>query len=523
MASSDLRAELDCPVCLNIYTDPIMLRCGHNFCRVCIDRALDTQEGSGCYSCPQCRRKFRERPPLQRNITLRNITQHFLSAPPPDPEPSISCTYCINFSVPAVKSCLHCEASLCVDHLNVHSKSPEHVLRVPTSTPGNRKCPVHKKTLEYYCTEDSAFICVSCIITGKHRGHQLETLEEAFIEKKEKLINNLEKLIAKRGRTEDRVRILQEHKARVQGKVDGISQRFIFLFRRHLKRLLEDLEKEVLSDLYRQADLIFNPVNDRIQQLEVRMEEVSRKIDHLEELCTMSDPLTVLQEPDLGDLFDMEDGDDDEEDRERRDNLLIDGGDLVGVSRMVSTGLSDIVTSIILGIYIQEAVDILLDKDTAHNGVCILHDKKTATRSATPHVRPDTEGRFMKYHQVLGSQSFSSGRQFWEVDVHGSSRWRIGVCYASIARDGDNSLVGCNDVSWGLYRRGEDYVAIHDTDEIELPDNTLGNKVRVYLDYEAGQISFYTCAPLRHLHTFTATFTEPLYPVLCVEEGSVKM
>ncbi|XP_077341376.1 E3 ubiquitin/ISG15 ligase TRIM25-like [Lithobates pipiens] len=520
MASSDLRAELDCPVCLNIYTDPIMLKCGHNFCRVCIDRALDTQEGSGCYSCPQCRRKFRERPPLQRNITLRNIAQHFLSSPPPDPEVAISCTYCIHSSVPAVKSCLHCDASLCVDHLRVHSKSPEHVLCDATTTPENRKCSVHKNILEYYCTEDSAFICVSCIVFGEHRGHQVETLEEAFMKKKEKLMSHLEKLIIKKVNTEERVRSLQEHKGRVQGKVDGISQRLIFLFKRHLTRLLEDLEKEVLSDLYKQAEQVFSPVNDLIQQLEMKMEELSRKIDHFEELCAMMDPLTLLQEPDSGDLCDTEDGDD--EGRERHVKLLLDGGDLAGVSHMINTGLSDIITSIILGMYIQEAVDIL-DEDTAHNDVCISYDKKIASISGTHHNRPDTEGRFMKYYQVLGSRSFSSGRQYWEVDVHGSSKWRIGVGYASIARDGDSSLIGCNDVSWGLYRRGEDYMAIHNMDETKLPDNILGNRVRVYLDYEAGQISFYIRDPIRHLHTFTATFTEPLYAALCVEEGCVQI
>ncbi|XP_073485089.1 E3 ubiquitin/ISG15 ligase TRIM25-like [Aquarana catesbeiana] len=520
MASSDLRAELNCPVCLNIYMIPITLSCGHNFCRICIDRALDTQEGSGGYSCPQCRRKFRERPPLERNIALHNIAQHFLSAPPPDPETGISCTYCIQASVPAVKSCLHCKASLCDDHLRVHTRSPEHILCDPTTTPENRICSVHKIILEYYCTEDSAFICVSCITFGEHQGHQVETLEVAFIKKKEKLMSLLEKLITKRQNTEETVSSLQEHKGRVQGKADGITQRFDFLFKRHLAMLLETLEKEVLSYLCKQKEQVFSLVNDLIQQYEMKMEELSRKIDHLKRLCAMTDPLTLLQEPNSGDLCDTEDGD---ECRERHDKLLLDGGDLAGVSHIFSTGLSYTITSIILGIYIQEVLDLLLDEDTAHNGVCILYDKKTAARSGTHHNRPDIEGRFMKYYQVLGTRSFSSGRQYWEVDVHGSSKWRIGVCYASIARDGDNSLIGSNDVSWSLYRRGEDYMAIHDMDETKLPDNILGNHVRVYLDYEAGQISFYMCYPNRHLHTFTATFTEPLYAVFCVEEGCVKI
>ncbi|XP_077346518.1 nuclear factor 7, brain-like [Lithobates pipiens] len=512
MASSDLRAELDCPVCLNIYTDPVMLECGHNFCRVCIDRALDTQEGFGGYSCPQCREEFQNRPLPYRNVFLRNITQRFLSAPQ-DPEKSgISCTYCIHSSVPAGKSCLHCEASLCDDHLRVHSKSPEHVLCDPTTTPENRKCPVHKKILEYYCTEDSACICVSCIIFGEHRGHQVETLEEAFIKKKKKLTYNLEKLITKRENTEERVRSLQEHLANVQGKADGETERVTALFR-DLRRRLEDLEKKILGEISRPAERILRLVNNLIQKLELKMEELSRKMHPLEELCAMTDPLTVLQEPDAGDLCDTVDGD---EDSERYEKLLHDGRDLAGASHMISTGLSNIICGVIGGTFIQKAVDILLDEDTVHTNVTISYDKKTATKTGPYKPGPLTKERFKNYNQVLGSRSFSSGKHYWEVDLHRSSNWIIGMCYASIDRDGGDSLIGRNDVSWGLGRKGPKYKALHDKNETELRYVVPGKRVRVYLDYEAGQISFYMGAPLRHLHTFTATFTEPLYAVLGV-------
>ncbi|XP_077346515.1 E3 ubiquitin-protein ligase TRIM11-like [Lithobates pipiens] len=521
MASADLRAELDCSICLNIYTDPVMLKCGHNFCRVCIDQVFDIQEGSGGYSCPQCREEFQERPSLHRNIFLRNITQSFLSAPPEPEKSGIFCTYCIHSSVPAVKSCLHCEASLCDDHLRVHSKSPEHVICDPTTTPENRKCSVHKKILEYYCTEDSACICVSCSLTGEHRGHQVETLQEASMKKKKKLISSLQKLITKREKIKERVQSLQEYKGRVQGKANGEEKRVTALFR-DLRKRLEDLEKKVLGYFSRQVECILSPVNNLIQQLELKMDELSGKMHPLEELCAMTSPLTLLQEPDTGDLCDTEDGD--EKDRKRHDKLLHDGGDLdvTGTTHMISTGLSDIITGVIGGIYIQKAVDILLDEDTANNHVCISYDKKTASRSGNYQDRPDTVERFSNC-QVLGSQSFSSGRHYWEVDVRRSNNWRIGMCYTSIDRDGDDSLIGWNDVSWGLDRRGKHYMAIHDSDETELSDNIPGNKVRVYLDYEAGQISFYMCDPICHLHTFTATFTKPLYAVLGVWHSCISI
>ncbi|XP_073480805.1 E3 ubiquitin-protein ligase TRIM39-like [Aquarana catesbeiana] len=515
MASSDLREELDCSICLSIYTDPVMLKCGHNFCQDCIDRVFDTQERSGDYSCPQCRVEFQERPSPHKNITLRNITQRFLSSPPEPEKSGISCTYCIHSSVPAVKSCLLCEASLCDDHLRVHSKSPEHVICDPTTTPENRKCSIHKKILEYYCTEDSTCICMSCSLTGEHRGHQVETLQEAFIKKKKTLINNLQKLITKKVKTEERVRSLQKHRGRVQGKVNGETERVTALFR-DLRRRLENLEEKVLSEVSRQAEQILSPVNDQIQQLELKMEELSRKMRHLEELCAMTDPLTLLQEPDTGDLCDTEDGDDD--DQERHGKLLHGRGDLDvdEVSYVLHTGFPDVITGLIGGIYIQKAVNMKLDEDTAHDFVFISCDKKIASKSGSNQNRPDTEERFVDFYQVLGNQSFSSGRHYWEVDVHHSNNWIIGMCYDCIYRDKDDSIIGRNDVSWGLDRKGKKYIAVHDDHETELSVNTPVKRVRVYLDYEAGQISFYMVDPDRHLYTFTATFTEPLYAVLGV-------
>ncbi|XP_075188218.1 E3 ubiquitin/ISG15 ligase TRIM25-like [Anomaloglossus baeobatrachus] len=208
MASADLSDELLCSICLSIFKDPVTLKCGHNFCRVCIDLVLDTQDKFGLYSCPACRGEFQERPALIRNINLHNVAECFL--PEQEEINGICCTYCVDSPVPAVRSCLLCEASLCEKHLRVHNKSPEHILSDPSTSLEKRKCSVHKKILEYYCTEDAACICVSCSLTGEHRGHRVEMLDEASEKKKEKLRNVLQKLTTKREKTEERVQSLEE-------------------------------------------------------------------------------------------------------------------------------------------------------------------------------------------------------------------------------------------------------------------------------------------------------------------------
>ncbi|XP_018423245.1 PREDICTED: E3 ubiquitin/ISG15 ligase TRIM25-like [Nanorana parkeri] len=571
MASGNLRAELECSVCLNTYTDPVTLKCGHNFCRDCIGHVLDTQEGSGGYSCPECREKFQERPALQRNITLRNIVEKFLSAQPDPEESGVLCTQCYHAPVPAVKSCLLCEASLCDNHLRVHSKSPEHVLCDLTTSLENRKCSIHRELLKYYCTEDSACICVSCSLAGEHRGHQVETLDEASEKKKKKLRNVLQKLMTEREETEKRVQSLEEHRRKVQGEAAGETERVTALLR-DLRRRLEDLEKRVLSEISGKAERTSLYVTDMIRELEIKKDELSRKMCHIEELCNMMDPLTVLQESDTGDLCDTEDGDDG--DRERHDRLLHDGGDLdvAGMSHTLHTGISDIMS----GLNVQEGpgthvyphssrkdkrpitakpsrtrlrpsptiqhshlktgghnieavrqtsgvsgiTDILLDESTAGNNLLISDDRKAASWSVFSQNRPETPESFQG-SQALSSRSFSSGRHYWEVDVGGSVLWRVGMCYPSIERRGDQSGIGDNKKSWGMVRwGGNQYSVRHDNNEMVLPGDVPSNRVRIDLDYEAGRISFYDlCDPIRHLHTFTTTFTEPLHAGLYVWGG----
>ncbi|XP_040210650.1 E3 ubiquitin-protein ligase TRIM39-like [Rana temporaria] len=452
MASSDLRQELDCSICVTTYTDPVNLRCGHSYCRVCIDRVLDTQEGSGGYSCPECREEFRDRPVLHRNITLRNILETFRSTQPDKKETGIFCTQCIHSPVPAVKSCLMCEASLCNDHLRVHSKSLEHVLTDPTTSMENRKCSIHRELLKYYCTEDSACICVSCSLAEEHWGHKVETLDEASENKKLKLRTVLQKLIANRKEIEQRIRSLQEHKGRVQERAAGERERVTALFI-ELRRHLEDLEN-----------------------------------------------------------------------RERHNRLLHDGGDLdvSGISHTLHTGLSDMIKEVNVFFYIQEPSDILLDVNTAGNNLQISDDMKTVSRSDIEQNRPETPERFQNYNNVLSSIRFSSGRHYWEVDVSKSEWWVVGMCYPSIERRGKESVIGYNKKSWCLCKYNNQYFIIHDSKVITISPDLSSNRVRIYVDYEAGQIFFYDlCDPIRHLHTFTTTFTEPLHAGLCVRKGHV--
>ncbi|XP_018089072.2 E3 ubiquitin/ISG15 ligase TRIM25 isoform X2 [Xenopus laevis] len=179
MRYSGLRDNLTCSVCCKIYTEPVTLPCGHNFCLVCIVRTWEEQRNiEEDPSCPLCRQTYRRSPKLKRNQMLSKIVQKFIFTQPEHSGPRDFCTYCLHSAVPsavpATKSCLHCATSMCEDHVTQHSQSPEHELTEPAA-----RCSAHQELLRFLCTEDGAPVCVSCCLAGEHRGHKVELLNEA--------------------------------------------------------------------------------------------------------------------------------------------------------------------------------------------------------------------------------------------------------------------------------------------------------------------------------------------------------
>ncbi|KAM9308355.1 E3 ubiquitin/ISG15 ligase TRIM25-like [Gastrophryne carolinensis] len=516
MASAGLKEELECSVCLSIYNDPVTLTCGHNYCQECICRVFDTQEGSGVYSCPECREEFPERPSLQRNVTICNVVENFLSVLPDQGCSVTLCTYCVDSPVPAVKSCLHCEVSLCKKHLRVHKTTLKHVLINPTTNLENRKHPALQETLAYTCTGHSSCLCFSCVTGDREK----EMLYKVFEARKETLKYVLLEAIAKKNEVNTQIQNLQVRKRQAQKKAATATDRVAALFK-DLRKQLDDLEGRILSEISLKGDEFLVP--DLIKQLDLK-NKLSTTICHIEELCNITDPLTFLQEPDIGAWCDLEEKEDNEN-WEGHEIQLHDQGNLVmtRISNTLYTGLSDIVSEVAGWIYILEPAEISLDVNTANNLLHISNDMKRADWGPYQ-LRPVTPERF-QCCQVLSRESFSSGRHYWDVKIRRSIEWNVGMCYPSIDRIGDHSLIGDNTKSWSLERWKTCFSAIHDSKEIPLPIYSSSQRIRIVLDYEAGQISFYElCHPIRHLHTFTTTFTEPLHAVLGIwESGYAKI
>ncbi|XP_036418220.1 NLR family CARD domain-containing protein 3-like [Colossoma macropomum] len=164
--------------------------------------------------------------------------------------------------------------------------------------------------------------------------------------------------------------------------------------------------------------------------------------------------------------------------------------------------------------------DLTLDPNTVHSLLSLSERNRKVERVEEDQCYPDHPDRFKHCVQVLSVESLT-GRCYWEVQW--SRRAVISVSYRGIKRKGgsEDCGFGINHLSWSLNcyhdsRINYIYSVWHNNQKTDLPaPPSPSNRLGVYLDWGSGTLSFYTISTdthtLTHLHTFTTTFTEPLY------------
>ncbi|KAJ3582178.1 hypothetical protein NHX12_015783 [Muraenolepis orangiensis] len=116
---------------------------------------------------------------------------------------------------------------------------------------------------------------------------------------------------------------------------------------------------------------------------------------------------------------------------------------------------------------------------------------------------------------VLTRQSFSSGRFYFEVQVKDKTAWGLGVARESVSRKDDITSHTPENGIWILYFI-KDELVFFDNPAVRLPVRAELQKVGVFVDYDAGLVSFYDVEARAHIYSATGcTFSEPLYPFLC--------
>lgn len=156
------------------------------------------------------------------------------------------------------------------------------------------------------------------------------------------------------------------------------------------------------------------------------------------------------------------------------------------------------------------AVDMTLDAATAHPSLEVSEDAKSvSSRPGAPITATVDPQRFTQQTCVLSRERFSTGRHYWEVHVGRRSRWFLGACLAAVQRSGPATLSPAGGY-WvmGLWNSCEYFVL--DPHRVALTLRVPPRRVGIFLDYEAGKLSFFNVSDGSHIFTFTDTFSGAL-------------
>lgn len=172
-----------CCICLDEFSSPASLPCGHWFCLGCIGEYWRIH---GTCQCPLCKAIFPNRPQLNTDQTLLAHTQT-KTATVPLRAGEVPCDLC-PVKLRAVKSCLECMASYCDTHLEPHYRNEDlgrHLLISVTKNLEDSACRLHGKQLNRFCRTDQTCVCAMCA-QSEHRGHHIISINREAAKKKVK-------------------------------------------------------------------------------------------------------------------------------------------------------------------------------------------------------------------------------------------------------------------------------------------------------------------------------------------------
>lgn len=125
--------DLTCPVCCDIFHDPVIQQCSHSICKGCLHKYWDIKK---CRECPVCRHKS-PKGELPRNLALKNLCDAFL--------------------------------------------------KVGSNEDASELCSLHGESFKLFCVDDKEPVCVVCQTSRAHKDHMLCPISEAVIDYKVRL------------------------------------------------------------------------------------------------------------------------------------------------------------------------------------------------------------------------------------------------------------------------------------------------------------------------------------------------
>ncbi|XP_016389063.1 E3 ubiquitin/ISG15 ligase TRIM25-like isoform X1 [Sinocyclocheilus rhinocerous] len=546
--SSDDQNPFNCPICLHLLKNPVSTSCGHSFCMDCLNECWDRDDQKGVYSCPQCRQTFSPRPVLSRNTVLSEVVERMKREAPEAGTASpvlsfavsgdVECDICTETKLKAFKACLVCLASYCESHIKTHYTSPAlkwHKLANASPHLLDQICSQHHKPLELYCSQDQQLICVQCALIN-HQNHNL-TSPAAERQKIQGRLQNQDGLQREIHQRELKVQELREavdsHKRSAEAAVKHSEKVFTELISSMEKRRVK------ITDMIRaQEKSEVSRVEELVLTLEQEISDLRKKHAELGQLSLIEDDIYVIQNflsvsryqcSNLCDIsisqhLTFEEIETVVSDLKSQLDDLCEQ-DILWISEKVPT-IHIMVNNEKITAYLpskpknrEEFFIYSSELNLNHSSACTQlsvknnksvsrRDVQQSTDSWNPVLNQSVLNSISKRtYQVLCKESLS-GRCYFEVQWGGTG-CSIAFSYDQINKGGGTFIFGSNNRSWKCDFPAANLCVWNNGQQTNI---SLVSKIGVFLDQEAGTVSFYNVSDkMTLLHRIQTTFSQPLY------------
>lgn len=166
-------------------------------------------------------------------------------------------------------------------------------------------------------------------------------------------------------------------------------------------------------------------------------------------------------------------------------------------------------------------MNVTLDQETA-NPLLILSADLKSVRLGDTQENPTNPKSFVKVPCVLSNTGFTSGKVTFAVDVGDTHGWAVGVARESLDRNQGHTIFSPEEGVWAINSAVRGYHALV-LPRIKLDLAQKLKKVRIFLDYEGGNVVFHDDEKNAEIYHFKASFTEKIFPFCWVSGPRAKL
>ncbi|KAM9409970.1 LOW QUALITY PROTEIN: uncharacterized protein KZ484_002069 [Pholidichthys leucotaenia] len=220
---STVERDMCCPVCHDIFRDPVVLLCSHSICRECVSRSWEERQAR---KCPFCRKRSRYDPMC--NLVLKNL----------------------------------CESFSQVRSSEAH-------------------CSLHHEALKLFCLDHQQPVCLICRDSEMHANHRFRPIDKLVCQHKKQLQETLNPLKKLKDLVNARMKLnrMAQH---IENQA-WQTERQIRHQHEQLHRFLEEEEETRLAVLWEEEEQKLETIVEKLEALNREIASLSSSVQTTEE------------------------------------------------------------------------------------------------------------------------------------------------------------------------------------------------------------------------------------------------